>query len=95
MPRLPDKSTLPRSFSSVVMELENLLSPSAQTLRVGLEGDSIAIIGIVSSSNMKHTSTAGRGGEDTCVIPIHHIHVGGGDGACSGNVDSADDSIVS
>ena len=46
-------------------ELENLLFPADQTLRVGVEGESIANIGIASSSKMEHTSTAGRVGAST------------------------------
>ena len=49
---------------------------------------------------MEHNYTAGRGGASTGVIyteviPIHHIRVGDGDGAGSGNADNADNSIVS
>ena len=44
---------------------------------------------------MKHTSAARRGGSSTGVIPIHHIHVCGGNGSGCGNTDNADDSIIS
>ena len=46
---------------------------------------------------MKHNSTSRRGGESTTGdIPIHHIHVGDGDDADSGNgADDDGDSIVS
>ena len=95
MPRSSDKSTLSSRFSSVEREPENLLSPAAWTLQVGVEGESIAIIDIELSSNMEYTSTAVRRGASTGVIPIHHISVGDGDGAGSGNADNADNYIVS
>ena len=74
-----------------------------------MEGKSIAIVEIVSSSKMEHNSTDRRGGAPTAVIStgvrygvistgvilIHHICVGGGDGAISGNADDANYSIVS
>ena len=74
-----------------------------------MESKLIAIIDIVLSLKMEHTSTAERGRESTCVIstgirsgviskvviPIHHIHVGDGDVADSGNANDSDDSIVS
>ena len=49
-------------------ELESILLPDTQTLRVGVEGDSTAIIDIEPSSKMEHTSTARRGGASRGVI---------------------------
>ena len=90
-------------------KLDNLLLPAPQTLRVGVQGESIAIIDIASSSKTEHTYTAGRGRESPGiiytgvrsgvisigVITIHQIHVGDGDGADSGNSNDAGDSIIS
>ena len=75
-------------------ELENLLSPADQTLKVGVEGKLIAFIYISSSLKIEHNSTAGRGGQYTGVIPTHHICVGDGDCAGRGNADDADNSII-
>ena len=96
-----DESTLSSSFSSVVRELENLLSPAARTLRVGVESKWIVIIDIAWSMKIEHTSTFGRGGASTGVIyigviPIHHIiWVFYGNGAGSGKSGDSDNSIVS
>ena len=94
MPRSSNESTISRSFLSVSRELENLLSPADQTFQVGVEGKSIEIIYISLSLKMEHTSTTGRGGEYTGVIPIHHICVGYGGGAGRGNTDDAENSII-
>ena len=105
MPRSSDKSTLSISFSFVERILEILLLTAPQTLRVGVQGESIAIIDIASSSKTEHTYTAGRGRESpgiiytgvrsgvisTGIIFIHYIRVGDGNGACSVNADDADD----
>ena len=70
-----------------------------------MEGETIEIIDIASSSNMEHTYKDGRGGAYTSVIStgvrsgvistgiifIHYIRVGDGNGACSVNADDADD----
>ena len=108
MPHLSHESTLSRSFLYVTRKLDNLLLPAPQTLRVGVQGESIAIIDIASSSKTEHTYTAGRGRESpgiiytgvrsgvipTRVIPIYHIRVGNGNGADSGNANNANNSIV-
>ena len=100
MPRSSNASILSSSSLSVSRELENLLSPAPQTLRVRVEGESIAIIDIAFSSKMEHNSTAGREGSSTGVIstgviPIHHIRAGDGNGNVRGNADDADNIIVS
>ena len=79
------------------MELENFLSPAAWTLRVGVEGKSIEIIDITSSSKMEHISTTGRGvASNKGAIPTHNIRVGEGDDVGSGNGTSdAENFIVS
>ena len=108
MPRLSNKSTLSSRLSCLKRELKKLLSPAPQTSQVGVEGKLIAMIDIASSSNMEHTSTAGRVGASTGVsyigvssgviytgfITIHHINVVDGNVANSGNVNDADNSIV-
>ena len=109
MPHLPNESTFYRSFSSVEKELGNLFSPANKTLRVGVEGDFIAIIDIASSLKMEHTSTDGRRGASTDVIstsvrsgvisteiiPIHHIFVGDGNDADIGKDNNAENYIFS
>ena len=64
-----------------------------------MEGESIEIIDIASSSKIEHTPKSGIWGVSigviyTGVIPIHHICVGDGDGACRGNTEDADDFII-
>ena len=54
--------------------------------RVVVEGESIAVIYIASSSKMKHNSTSGRGGvSNTGAVTNHHIRVGDGYDAGSGD----------
>ena len=65
-----------------------------------MEGESIEIIDIASSSKIEHTPKSGIWGVSivviyTGVIPIHHICVGDDDSVSSGNTDNADSSIVS
>ena len=43
-------------------ELESFLLPADRTSRFGVEGKSIAIIDIASSSKMEHNYITGRGG---------------------------------
>ena len=73
-----------------------------------MEGESVAVIDIESSSKMEHNSTSERGGASTGiiftgvrsgvisagVIPVHHIRVGDGDGTDSGKANNSYDSIV-
>ena len=74
-----NESTLLIRFLSVARQLYNFLLPAARTSRFGVEGKSIAIIDISSSSKMEHISTTGRGGASTTVaITIHPIRVGEG-----------------
>ena len=95
--RSSNESTLLSIFSSVVRELENLLSPAAMTSRAGVEVKLTAIIDIASSSKMEHISTTGIGGASTTVpIPIHHICVGERYDVGSGNGNkNSDNSMVS
>ena len=62
-----------------------------------MEGESIAIINIASSSKMQHNCIAGRGGASTtCAITINDIRAGDGDDADSGNgAEDVDNYIVS
>ena len=90
-------------------EFDNLLSPTSQTSRVEVGGESIAIIDIASSSKMENNSTSERGGSSTGlistgvrsgviytgVITIHQIRVGDDDGDDSSKTNNADDYIVS
>ena len=96
MPRSSDEYTLSSSFLSVARKLESLLLPADRTSKFGVEGRSIAIINIASSSNMDHNSTTRRGGAyKTGDINIHHINVGDGDDYVRGNgADNSDNSIV-
>ena len=96
IPCLSYNSQISSSFSSLARKLESFLLPAAQTLRVGVEGKSIATIDIESSSKMEHNSTDRRGGSSTTgAIPIRHIHVGGGNDSGSGNgADNTDGFIV-
>ena len=73
-----------------------------------MEGTSVIIIDMASSSNMEHNSIAIRGGTSTgvistgfrscvisaVVIPIHHICVGDGRDADSSNANNAEHYIV-
>ena len=61
-----------------------------------MEGKSIEIIDITSSSKMEHISTTGRGvASNKGAIPTHNIRVGEGDDVGSGNgADIYDNSIL-